>query len=505
MLPLRGIRCNEAHTSDILTEQYIRTNSGMAFTIENSGEHILETANTLPIAATYDVLVCGGGTAGIPAAIAAAREGAKVGLVERYGFVGGVAAFSIMPCWHCLNDHHSGILTEFAQRVGDFQQGPNPFSDNNHMEPETVKIVALTMLQEAGVDLRFHNWIADVITEDSSVRGVVTETKSGRRALLAKTVIDATGDGDVCTRAGAQFSKGDNGKVQGMSLRFRIGHINFPRYFDWVWEHRSMYKNISREDWESLREKAINGKAFFMLGDLSEFFKSHGGDAAHLPEKSYFNCSSIRPNELSLNATRVYHLDGTIEEDLSQGEVITRQQSYAIWRVLRSYVPGFEQSMIVETPAQVGVRETREIVGDYTLTEEDCRRNATFEDAVLTSKISFDVHDVSGYILENVKGVVDIPYRCLLPKGLENIIVVGRCMSCDHIANSTTRLQEVSHRTGQAGGTAAAMAAMQGITPRSLPVAQLQAKLQANGFETSQRQRYLKSDMIAGLASPGKV
>jgi hypothetical protein len=161
-------------------------------------------------------------------------------------------------------------------------------------------------------------------------------------------------------------------------------------------------------------------------------------------------------------------------------------------------VPGFENSMIVDVAPQIGVRETREIVGDYVLTEQDCRTNAEFEDAVLTAKISFDVHDVTGYILETIRGVVDVPYRCLLPSGLENILVVGRCMSTDHIANSTTRLQEIAHRTGQAGGTAAAMAVQSGITPRQLPVASLQHELEVAGFEPSQAFRYRHQSEICG-------
>lgn len=461
-------------------------------------ESISEPARNLPVAGEYDVIVCGGGTSGIPAAIAAARQGAKVALFERYGFVGGVAAFSIMPCWHHLDRYHSGILTEFAKRVADFDQGPDPLKDDNHIEPETVKIVALEMLLEAGVNLHLHTMITGVIKEGNRVTGIITESKSGRRAFTAQVLVDATGDGDVCALAGAEFMRGHQGKIQGMSLRFRIGHIDFARYFDWVAENRHYYKDIADERLEQIRTTALRGDAFFLMGNLSELFNQHGGDDANLPAHSYFNCSSIRPNELSLNVTRVYNLDGTEEEDLTQGEIITRRQSYAVWRFLKKHVPGFERSMIVEVAPQVGVRETREIIGDYVLTEEDCRSNREFADAVLTCKIVFDVHDVDRYILESVKGAVDVPYRCLLPKRLEGILVVGRCMSTDHIANSTTRLQEIAHRVGQVGGTAAGMAALRGATPRQLPVTDLQAQLQHNGFEISQDFRYRHHLEISG-------
>lgn len=453
---------------------------------ELPAKHIKDTSRKewIDIAGEYDVVVCGGGTSGFPAAVAAARQGARVALIERYGFLGGVPANSIMPCWHGLVSHHSGLLTEFAHRVAEFDQGPKPLEEGSHIEPETVKMLSLEMVLEAGVELHLHNMIVGVIKEGQAVKAVITESKSGRRAFVTKTIVDATGDGDAAYYAGAEYMKGKDGKMQAISLRFRIGHIDFERYFNWVELNPQHYNNMKKEKLDGIRVAAKERKAFYMPGDLSELFKQYPGE--DLPTQSYFNVSCIRPGELSVNGTRIHHVDGTVEEDLTKAEIVCRKQAYSLWRFLRKHVPGFEHSMIVDVPAQVGIRETRCIVGDYILTEEDCRANRRFDDSVLTSVINFDLHDVDKYVLELLKGTVEIPYRCFLAKGLDGLIMVGRTLSTDHVTNSTVRKMESVFQTGEVGGTAAALAALKGVTPRELPVGDLQAVLLKNNVIINQ-------------------
>ncbi len=458
---------------------------------------IIEPQKTLPVAGEYDVVVCGGGTSGFPAAIAAARQGAKVAVIERYGFLGGVPAYSIMPCWHGLTGNHSGILTEFAKRIGAFGQGPDPLKENSHMEPETVKIVELQMCLEAGVELHLHNYLAGVIKKGNRVTAVITESKSGRRAFRAKTFVDATGDGDLSYHAGAEYTKGDNGRMQGVTLRFRIGHVDFERYFDWIEENLEYYKLDSKDDVDALRQKAEDGTAFYISADLTPLYNQH--PERDLPAHTYFNCSVIRPGELSVNSTRIYGIDGTVEEDLTRAEITCRQQAYAIWRFLRDVVPGFEGAMMVDVPAQVGVRETRSIVGDYVLTEAECRANQEFHDSIMTAQIMFDAHDIDRYLLEILKGAVDIPYGCFLPKGLEGLVVVGRCISSDHIANSGIRKMESVFQTGQAGGTAAALAALADVPLREVPISKIRDALKAAAFRVSQEDRFAHQDDVLAM------
>ncbi len=441
---------------------------------------IPEPARSIPIAGSYDVLVCGGGTSGIPAAIAAAREGARVGLIERYGFVGGVPAMNIMPCWHGLRDHHSGLLSEWARRAAALMPGPDPL-DANHIEPETVKLLALEMLREHGVELHLHTMIVGTLTDSATVTGVVTESKSGRRAFLAKRVIDATGDGDVACLAGAECLKGDaEGRIQGMTVRFRIGGIDFPRYFQWIAANRQYYR-VSDTQLERIRGRALNGQDFYLPADLAPLYRKHN-EGRELPVASYFNCSSIRPGELSCNATRVELLDGTIEEDLTRAEIDCRGQVLALYTFLCGHVPGFADARLVETAPQVGVRESRCIVGDYVLTEDDCRSGRIFEDSLHVGHVAFDLHNPGRYTCEHVPEPAGIPYRCLPTKGLEHIVVIGRAMSADHVANSSARAMYKVFTVGQAAGIAAALSLRLEVSLRELPFERLRDRMTAQGM-----------------------
>ncbi len=442
----------------------------------------VEPARDIPVVGEYDVLVCGAGTSGFPAAVAAAKAGARVAVLERYGYPGGVPAYSLMPAWHRLPKIRSRALMDFGRAVAELAPGPDA-TENRHTEPESVKQYALEALIDAGVDVHLHTYVADAIVESGVVRGVVTESKSGRRAYLGRTLIDATGDGDVCVLAGAEWKQGrdEDGVTQGITLRFRIGYVDFVRYFAWIAENRHLYGNIDDERLAEARARALAGRDFFLGGDLDALYEQLG-EGEDLPRGSYFNCSSVRPNELSLNATRVNYLDGTKEEDLTRAEVVCRKQAYAITRFLQGHVPGFECARLTETAAQVGVRESRRIVGDYVVTRADCEELRRFEDPVSLTTVCFDMHDPDGYSCRSVEGTMDVPYRALLPKGVEGLLVVGRTISCDHWANSSLRNMTLAYQIGIAGGIAAALAAERGVTPRALEYDDLQSLLESAGL-----------------------
>lgn len=219
---------------------------------------------------------------------------------------------------------------------------------------------------------------------------------------------------------------------------------------------------------------------------LDKMYDQYRDKYPDLPTNTYFNCSSIRPNELSVNTTRVYDLDPTNADELTRAEIITRKQAWAVWRFLKDNVSGFENSVIVETAPQVGVRESRCIVGGHVLSVDDGAANRDFEDSVLTCRVSFDSHDKRKYETGGNKGLVDVPYRCFLPKGLEDVLVVGRCASSDHLMNSGFRRMENAFQSGEVGGTAAGMAVKKRTTPRGLSVKALQAELRKHGLKTNQ-------------------
>ena len=445
----------------------------------SSEQKYREQARDIPVAGEFDVLVCGGGTAGAPAAITAARLGAKTAVIERHGFLGGVPAYSIMPAWHRMQYLTKGPLIEFAKKIPSIGNYPDPL-DHKHIEPEAFKALVMEQAEEAGAEIMLHSIVCQTISRDNSLQGVIVENKSGRQAVFAKVILDCTGDADVVHLAGGRCLKGDDdGIMQGISLRFRVGYINFDRYFEWISRNRHLYK-ISDQDFERISDRAKKGLDFFLQGNLDPLYDQHDKEKK-CPRGSYFNCSSVRPGELSINATRINYLDGTSSKDLSKAEITCRKQAHDIYRFLSKNIPGFEDSRLVETAAQVGVRESRRIAGMETVTEKHCRDGAKFHDSVLSSKVTFDMHDPRKYSCENTGTNVDIPYRALIPESIDNIIVAGRCISSDHVANSTLRMMLNAFSLGCVAGAAAALSVKHNNTPRELPYPVLKEALEQLG------------------------
>lgn len=434
----------------------------------------------------YDVVICGGGTSGLPAALAAARQGARVAIVERYGFLGGNPAFSIMPCWHGLTIHHSGMLTSFADRVEKLGVGPAPLKQRNHIEPEVVKHLFLEMALEGGVDLHLHHFLADVVRRRQRVEAILADTKSGRRAISGKVFVDASGDGDLSAHAGAKFELGDKGKTQGMALRFRVGYVDMEPFAEWFAGHPELGGSTVLLERVRAGAGKLHGHATNFPSRIDKLYDRYRDRYPDLPSDTYFNCSTVRPNELSINTTRVYDLDPTDAGDLTKAEILTRKQAWAVWRFLRDNIPGFDKSVIVETAVQVGVRESRRILGDHVLTAEQAYAHKESPDSVLTCRTQWDSHDKGKYDTRHAGGLVDVPYGVLLVKGLDNVLVVGRTASCDHLMNSAFRNMEVSFQSGEVGGTAAGMAVKERLMPRKLPVTELQVELRKHGLLTSQ-------------------
>jgi len=444
-------------------------------------------------AAKYDVIVCGGGNSGVPTAVAAARAGAKVALFERYGFMGGNPVHALMTRWP-RPAQWSGMLIEFMKRVDAFGVGPIPLNpDDNHVEPEVIKILFQEMALESGVDLYLHHLVVGAVKDGALVKAIVTESKSGRRTFGAKVFIDASGDGDLSYYAGAKYEL-ERKNLQAMTLVFRVGYIDFVRFEKWAQQHQDLGNYYKQAQLINKRDAAGNNRqGVSFMGRMNSLWNQYRSKYPDLPdEPAYFNCHSLRPNEICINATRAYDLDPTNADDLTKAEVSTRKQAWAIWRFLKENVPGFERSVPTETGAQIGIRESRRIVGDYMLTLQDGAANRRFEDSVMTCWVALDLHEKKEYLVGKAKnlvqgGLVDFPYRCLHPKGVGGLMVVGRCGSSDHVLNSGgPRKMPIVFQMGQVAGTAAAMAIKKKTDPRRLSVKELQAELSRQGLKTSQ-------------------
>ena len=447
------------------------------------------------LAAETDVLVVGGGTAGLGAALGAAGAGVDVVLVERYGFLGGNAtAALVMPLMSFHTERPrtekegsatllptdrgkgesviAGVLKSFLDRLVKSGGAIAPSVKTGYsvpFDPEIFKLTALDMLDEAGVHYLFHAFASDAIMEGSQIRGVVFESKSGPVVIHARTVIDCTGDGDVAARSGAPFEIGreEDRLVQPMTLMFRMADFEHSGFEAYIKEHPDQWRGVHGL-WDLIKKATEKGELQLAREDLLFFATPH-------------------EREVSVNSTRVGRVVGIDVWDLTYAEWQSRFQMRQIADFLKRYVPGFENSYVVQSGVHAGVRETRRIVGEFQLTAEDILNARKFNDVIARSTYPVDIHNPegTGTVLKRLPPgeSYDIPLRCLLPQGVENLLVAGRCISGTHEAHSSYRIMPVSMATGQAAGVCAALAAKAGMAPRLIPYQEVRAELLRQGAD----------------------
>ena len=454
---------------------------------------IEESSKKIPVYASPDVLVVGAGPAGIGAAISAARNGANVMLLERYGFLGGnltIAMVNPMFTFHDVKGKQviRGIAGELVDRLVQLKSSQGHVTDltfdNASMtpfDPEGMKYLLFQMVTEAGVDLLLHSWAVGVTREGSRVSSVIIENKSGRQAIVPKYIIDCSADADIAAMAGAPFVKGreEDGAMQPVTLFFRIGGIDMTNLRHWMKNNRDLLKDSPTDD-EIDSSKAI---AFLGLKQLVKMGMEKGEfpkDAA--PRILFYELP--QEGQIAVNATRLQGIDGTNAADLTRAEVETRIQAWEIHKFLQKYVGGFEKSYILDTGAQVGVRETRHIRGDYQLTEDDVLANRAFPDGIACGTFAIDIHPPEGeqqVFTGSGKAVYEVPYRTLLPQGLDNVLVAGRSISATHAAFGSSRVMATCMAIGQGAGIAIAGLLPNNGNVRSVDVADVRSKLIAQG------------------------
>jgi ribulose 1,5-bisphosphate synthetase/thiazole synthase len=447
------------------------------------------------IQSRYDVIVAGGGTAGFAAAIAAGRNGARTLLVEKNGYLGGTSTMGI-PFLGVFDGNGRqvarGILEEVVQRL--VKEGGSighvhgaRWSNKGHMEgdaftltpfdSEIFKYVAQEMVLEAGVDMLLHTWIADVTMQGSKVTGLVVLNKSGTHTIESDIIIDATGDADVCAYAGAEMVKKPH--VQNSSILFVVNNVDTEKLFTGLQQGENL------DGWGWWHSRVV--KAVKLGGNIP----SHIHIAGHFKPFEddsivTFTAVSGRQGEVYLNATRTVNIDATDAESLTFGEISERRNIKRLMDGLTKRIPGFENAYVSRT-AELGIRESRSVVGDYILTGEDVFNSRLFEDVIARGAYPSDIHDPKGgktqFTFIKDGGSYGIPYRCLIPKDLEGLLVAGRSISATQDANGTVRLQGTVIAQGQAAGTAAALAAQGKFSVRLVPIGVLQRKLTEQGAE----------------------
>ncbi len=409
----------------------------------------------MPLDDSWDVIVAGGGPAGCAAAVSAAREGAKTILIEATGSLGGMGTSGLVPAWTPFSDQQKIIYRGLAEKIFNLSK-----KGMKHISPEALDWVPINvellkrvyddLLSESGAEVRFNTFIGRVEAKAGIIDAVISASKAGLSALKAKVYVDCTGDADLAAWGGAEFIKGDqNGNMQPATLCFILSNVDDYAYF--------------------------NGAPLHAGNPESPIYKIIASGKYPLIKDSHVCNVSVGPGAVGFNAGHIWDVDNTDPVSVSKALVEGRKIASQFRDALAEYRPdAFGNALLVATAPLVGARETRRIIGDYILTAEDYSEKRTFPDEICRNSYFLDVHTAKSEIEEAKKGIEHlnrrfkyygpgeshgIPYRCLTPAKLKNVLVAGRTISCDRAIQGSVRVMPVCLATGEAAGMAAAIAA----------------------------------------------
>ncbi len=445
------------------------------------------------------VLVVGAGAAGINAAISSARNGADTLLIERSGFLGGISATLGWIGFHDQDYRQiiKGLPHEIVTRLWK-ANAASPYeldikcSSIISVDTHYWKILAMEMVEEAGVQLMLHTLFVDTIREGDRITGIIVENKSGRQKITADVVIDCSGDGDVAARGGVAWEKGrtKDGLVQAPTLVFRLGGLDRQAFIDGCKDPEINYREwISPypDLWDKMMARIDDMQVIITGGFAGLMEKARQAGDHDVPQTRLVGVKTHRPDEFLVVSTRVLGLDPTNVDNMTEAYTKLYQQIPQLIRFFQRWMPGGENTRLLEIAPMMGVRESRRIMGDYLLTAEDIVSGREFSDVVALGGYHIDIHRPSGTWVDskNVQ-TYDIPYRSLIAKDVQGLLMAGKCLSATHEAVASTRVIPICMAQGQAVGTAAALAVKDRLSPRDIDIKRLQGLLIEQGAELRQ-------------------
>ena len=431
-----------------------------------------EPARELTILEEVDVVIVGGGPAGVAAAVNAAEEGLSTVIIEKNGFFGGanVGGYSA-TIGGLFNSTKEGkpeqIVQGFAGRFADLLEAKGGLVRLERFghtwlsphDPFIWKETADEVIEKSGAKTYFHTSFVDAVVEDGNIEGIIIENKDGRGLIKAEFYIDCSGDGDLAYKSGAPFVFGKDGNIQSMTFTFRMTDVDWEKYGEWQLE------NV----WEKALEASDTGNYY-------------------LPRKHPFIFRAPNEKQAIMNATSIVAKDGRVlyptkTKDLTEAEFLGRKQVREYERFVQDYIPGFESSYLMDTASQIGIRQSRSIICDYTLKNEDVVEAKKFDTAVARSAWPIEVHlgDKGVKVVNLDEDYYEIPFETMVPKNVNNLLVAGRCISAEHEALASCRVVAQCFEEGQAAALAALQVIKEGKTTRTLSIFDLQNKMREKG------------------------